>query len=67
MIALIIPIFHCGACQRASDGEVPRGSLRSKILWGEGAAAERAMHGSRKRLSQKVINLALTLGFVSFS
>ena len=42
VIALIIPIFHCGACQRASDGEVPRGSLRSKILWGEGAAAERA-------------------------
>ena len=48
MIALIIPIFHCGACQRASGGEVPRGSLRSKILWGEGLRPQARFEANRR-------------------
>ena len=48
VIALIIPIFHCGACQRASDGEVPRGSLRSKILWGEGLRLQARFEANRR-------------------
>ena len=48
VIALIIPIFHCGACQRASDREVPRGSLRSKILWGEGLRLQARFEANRR-------------------
>ena len=49
VIALIIPIFHCGACQRASGGEVPRGSLHRQNSVGRRTAPAGAFRGQPPR------------------